>query len=471
MKNMSSSKFYFGCLVAGMIMATVLSACSLDADSSSFEAEGTTIVSDAASYEVVGRTLTVKKADGADLWFATSVAPNGDDIDLVSILDNVGEAKSNDDTVTLSKADRYLCFKVKYDGKTSYKAYEIEANKKSFNGFSFPKSFDEGEEICDFCCRVDGDTLYYKASSYATVKVVFSASKAVSAAPGNSAVALTGATGNVTIPTSNNKFLLVSVWGAGSDPATDAADYVGWHEIGAVSSSVLPTCWYNGSTYSHGSNVTIPVGGKITFVVSADKASALYADWSSVSSEPTDKSISAYKVEQAVGGELKLEITSNNQATGYIRCWTKGLDGNYGQTFVLTVTPSTTTTQTSTTTPTDTTTTPVVVNTGNFYIDSSFVGVDVQITYEDRAGKPVQRGTVELYTVSVNEKYGKVPLTVNKGEKISVSLIISGQWCDASGNAGWSQSTSWNGNSVTLASYANGGGMTPTGRSVVWTLQ
>ncbi len=455
MKNIKNILSFLGCAITVMMALS----CSLDAgDSSSVELKGTTLIEDILSVREDGVSIT-PYFNGS----AKYVEVVGDADYQSAFAYGAGTDLSSGKAITVSKEAQYVAFKVvDDDDEVYYKNFEVAINKKTFSRFASLTAFEDGEQLPNVVVRKDGDTVYYKRSADVTLRYTFSASKTTTAAPsGATGTELTTNSGSIAIPTSNSKFLLVSVWPAGSDPAVDQPE-IGWYEIGAVSSSVLPTCWYNGSTYSHGSNVTIPVGGKVAFVVSADKASGLYADWSSVSSEPSDKNISVYKSETVLNGEIKLEITSNNQAAGYIRCWAKGLDGNYSQTFVLTVTPSTSTTQTSTTDTTTTTTPVVAVNTGNFFVDPSFAGSEVQITFEDRGGQ-AQRGTIEAS--------GKIPLVVNKGEKISVSLIVGGQWCDAKGNPGaWSQSSSWNGNQVTLMSYSNGG-MTPTGATVTWTLQ
>lgn len=96
-----------------------------------------------------------------------------------------------------------------------------------------------------------------------------------------------------------------------------------------------------------------------------------------------------------------------------------------------------------------------------FYIDTTFKGASVKITFED--GAPGISGT---YVVADD---GKIPVAISGNPKISVNLIIAGKWCDANGvDASWSQSSVWNGDQVTLISYKNGG-MIATGRTTIWT--
>ncbi len=452
MKNMSSSKF-FVCLVAGMVMATIFS-CSFDAGgSASVELKGTVLKEDVLSIREDGLSIT-PYFNGTGKYLEV-VGENSDYRSGFGF--GAGTEMKSGTMITLSKGAQYIAFKVvDDDGEIHYASHEVVINKKAFGRFVTPFAFETGDELGDIVIRKDGDTLYYKKTPGTTIKYSFSSSKSVSGAPTSSTgTVLTPDSGYITAPTDNNKFLLLSVWTVGSDSTNDSP-VTGWYEVGSVGAAVMPVCWYNGSSYSHGSNVSVPVGGKISFVVSASKAKALRADWSSTSAQPSDKSISAFKADQVLNGEIRLEITNSINAVGYLRCWAETLDGGYGDVFVLTVSPaqgSGTATggaaQVSTT------------GTGYLFVNPSFAGTEVQITFEDRSGNPRHRGTIEAT--------GKIPIAINRGEKISVSLIISGLWCDAKGTAGaWSQSSSWNNNQVILTSYSNEGKI-PTGATETWT--
>ena len=97
-----------------------------------------------------------------------------------------------------------------------------------------------------------------------------------------------------------------------------------------------------------------------------------------------------------------------------------------------------------------------------FYIDTTYAGKSVKITFEDGSG------TSGVYTVASD---GKIPVVVSGAPKLSVNIIVDGSWRDAAGNTGaysQCQPSDWSGDSVKFTSYANGG-FTPTGTSTTWT--
>jgi len=148
-----------------------------------------------------------------------------------------------------------------------------------------------------------------------------------------------GSSIDLSTSSSSDKFLLVALWGRGKNTANLADAVFGYYELTGIKLPAVDVRGPDSTGLSHGQNIALAVGEKLTASVSGSDYSELY--YYIGTSEPSSKSTYSGIQNRELNGKLTMEITYTG-GTNSLYFWGKGKNGvTYGDFFRLSISQKT----------------------------------------------------------------------------------------------------------------------------------